>query len=97
MKTGFLENSALAPCRKQVALTKSDGNDDCKFYPLKQGALLLRPEKLTKMTKMAGVTQAEPPFARNIDFWSKLSVALNRDWCGVKAQYLSEDSLTCNT
>ena len=35
------------------------------FYPQKQGVALLRARKPTKMTKMAGVPQAKPGFAKN--------------------------------
>ena len=38
------------------------------FHPQKQAVLLLRPRKPTKMTKMGGVTQAKPPFAKNTVF-----------------------------
>ena len=38
------------------------------FYPQKQVAVLLRPRKPTKMTKMAGVPQTKPPFAKNTVF-----------------------------
>ena len=47
-----------------------------KFYPQKQGFLLLRPRKPTKMTKMAGVTQATPPFTFESllsNFWVTLA------------------------
>ena len=35
------------------------------FYPQKQGVALLRARKPTKMTKMAGVPQTKPGFAKN--------------------------------
>ena len=57
--------ASFCPLRKQVVLTKHRENDNLRsFYPHKQGALLLRPRKPTKTTKMAGVTQARWPFAR---------------------------------
>ena len=37
-------------------------------YPQKPGVLLLRPRKPTKMTNMAGVIQAKPPFDKNTVF-----------------------------
>ena len=37
---------------------KNGENDEFTFYPLKTRASLLRPPKATKMTKMAGVAQA---------------------------------------
>ena len=54
-----LENGVFVPCRKQVVLTKIGKNSNIAFYPQKQGILFLRPWKSTKMTKMAGVTQAK--------------------------------------
>ena len=59
VETVILENGVFAPCRKQVVLTKIGENSDISIYPQKQGRLLLRPRKSTKMTKMAGVTQVE--------------------------------------
>ena len=35
------------------------------FYPQKQGVALVRARKATKMTKMAGVPQTKPGFAKN--------------------------------
>ena len=40
-------------------------NDEFAFYPLKTRASLLRPLKTTKMTKMAGVTQAKAWFRKS--------------------------------
>ena len=57
-ETVVLENGVFVPCRKQVVLTKIGENSDIAFYPEKLGILLFRPWKSTKMTKMAGVTQA---------------------------------------
>ena len=59
VKTVVLENGVFAPYRKQVVLTKLCENSDIEFHPQIQGILLLRPRKSTKMTKMAGVTQAK--------------------------------------
>ena len=69
VKTAFLENGAFVTCRKQMVLTKNGENRDFDFYThQKKRALLLAPRKPTKMTKMAGVTQAKPPFAKNSVF-----------------------------
>ena len=54
-----LENGRFVPCRKQVVLTKIGEHSDSAFYPQKQGILLLKPRKSTKLTKMAGVTPAK--------------------------------------
>ena len=43
-------------------MTKNGEHDDFTFYSQKQGALLLKPRK---PTKMAGVTQAKPPLVKN--------------------------------
>ena len=40
-------------------------NDELAVYPLKTRASLLRPPKTTKMTKMAGVTQAKAWLRKN--------------------------------
>ena len=65
VETVVLENGRFVPCRKQAALTKIGGNSDIAFYPQKQGILLLKPRKSTKMTKMAGVTPTKWPFAKS--------------------------------
>ena len=65
VETVVLENGRFVPCRKQVVLTKIGGNSDIAFYPQKQGILLLKPRKSTKMTKMAGVTPTKWPFAKS--------------------------------
>ena len=67
------------------------------FYPLKTRVSLLRPPKTTKMTKMAGVTQAKAWFRKNPglffpDFWPLAP----RDWefqaCGLKISQFSARS-----
>ena len=46
-----ITKSLLPPSRK------IGGNSATAFYPQKQGILLLKPRKSTKMTKMVGVTR----------------------------------------
>ena len=41
-------------------------NDESAFYPLKTGASLHGPPKTTKVTKMAGVTQAKAWFGKSL-------------------------------
>ena len=65
VETVVLENGRFVPCRKQVVLTKIGEHSDSAFYPRKQGILLLKPRKSTKLTKMAGVTPAKWPFAKS--------------------------------
>ena len=57
VETVVLENGVFVPC--QVNLMKISENSDIAFYPQKLGIFLFRPQKSTKMTKMAGVTQAK--------------------------------------
>ena len=57
----FLENLS----KKQGVLTKNGENDDLHSTHQKQGVAVLRAWKPTKMTKMAGVPQTKPPFAKN--------------------------------
>ena len=64
----FLESGVFVPCCEQVGLTKQGEKDDFMFDPQKRGALLLTPQKPTKMTKMVGVTHAKPPFANAFIF-----------------------------
>ena len=58
-RNGRFEKRCFVPYRKQVVLTEIGANSDIAFYPHEQGILLFRPRKSTKMTKMAGVTQAK--------------------------------------
>ena len=64
VKTVVLGNSGFAPCRKQGILTKT-----AKVTKLhsthKNKGLVLRALKKTKMTKMAGVAQANPWFTKS--------------------------------
>ena len=55
----------LCPVSKRGRFDESGENDECAFYPLKTRASLLRPPKTTKMTKMAGVTQAKAWFRKS--------------------------------
>ena len=67
MKTVFLEDGVFAPCRKQVVLAKN-GEMTIDILPTKTRGFAPQTWKLTKMTKMAGVTPAKPPFAKNMVF-----------------------------
>ena len=65
--SGFCRNGrfwkwCFCPLPKTGGLRKSV---KIAFYPQKQGSLLLKPRKSTKMRKMAGVTQAKPPLAKS--------------------------------
>ena len=54
----------LSPAKKWP-FDETGENDEFAFYPLKTRASLLRPLKTTKMTKMAGVTQAKAWFGKS--------------------------------
>ena len=62
---GRFGKRCFCPLPKTGGLRKIGDNSDIAFYPQKQGFLLLGPRKSTKMTKMAGVTQAKWPFAKS--------------------------------
>ena len=65
VETLVLKNGRFVPCRKQVVSTKIGESPVIAFYPQKQGILLLKPRKSTKMTKTAGVTPAKWQFAKS--------------------------------
>ena len=64
-KTGLLVNRAFVPCREEGGFDDNDKNDEFAFHPVKQRLCSLNPVKMTKMTKMAGVTQARAWFTKN--------------------------------
>ena len=55
----------FCPLPKKGLFDENGENDEFAFYPLKTRALLLRPPKTTKMTKMAGVTQEKAWFRKS--------------------------------
>ena len=66
VKTVFLENVVVVPWRKQLVLMKMAKIKILhSTHKKNRGFLLLRTQKLTKMTKMADVTQAKSPFAKS--------------------------------
>ena len=72
----FLVNRVIVPCQKGP-FDGNGENDEIAFYPVKTRASLLRPPKTTRMTKMAGVTQATAWF-RKSRFCSSLIIVF---WC----------------
>ena len=67
----FLVNRVFVPCPKRGRFDENGDNNESACYPLKTRASLLRPLKTTKMTKMAGVTQAKAWFSKS-RAWSSL-------------------------
>ena len=61
----FLEGGVLSPAENRWFWRKNGENWQFTFYPQKQGVVLLKPRKPTKMTK---VPQTKPPFAKNTVF-----------------------------
>ena len=60
-----LQRSApLKVPEKRGHFAENGENDEFAFYPLKTRVSLLKPRKTTKMTKMAGVTQAKAWFRK---------------------------------
>ena len=55
----------FVPCQKGAVSTKTAKMTNFAFYPLITRASLLRLPKTTKMTKMAGVTQAKAWFRKS--------------------------------
>ena len=78
-KVFLLENRVLVLHPEQVVLTRIGDYSDIAVCPQKQGALLLRPWKSTKMTEMAGVTQAKSPFTTNTALTTPISWAGSSD------------------
>ena len=64
-QTVSLASRVFVSCQKEGRFDKNGEKDDFAFYPLKTRALLLRPPKTTKVTKMAGVTQAKAWFRKS--------------------------------
>ena len=62
----FLVNRFFCPLPKRGRFDENGENDEFALYPLKTRASLLRPPKTTKMTKMAGVTQAKAWFRKSL-------------------------------
>ena len=54
----------FCPLPKRGCFDANGKNDEVAFYPLKTRVWLFRPPKTTKMTKMAGVTQAKAWFRK---------------------------------
>ena len=63
-KRGF-GKLCFCPLPKRGRFDENGENDEFAFYSLKTRASLLRPPKTTKMTKMAGVTQAKAWFRKS--------------------------------
>ena len=61
----FFGKPCFCPLPKRGRFDENDENDGFAFYPLSTRASLLRPPKTTKMTKMAGVTQAKAWFRKS--------------------------------
>ena len=53
------------PLPKTRDFDENGENHEFAFYTPKQGVLVVRSPKETKMTKMAGATQAKPWFTKN--------------------------------
>ena len=68
----------FVPCQKGGRFNKNGDNDPCVFYPLKTRASLLRSPKTTKMTRMAGVTQANIWFRKKRVCLSLTSCSLTK-------------------
>ena len=65
-KLKTLSKKVFCPLKpKRGRFDENGENDKFAFYPLKTRASLLRPPKTTKMTKMAGVTQAKAWFRKS--------------------------------
>ena len=65
VETVVLENCRFVPCRKKGGFDENWQKCWYCILPQKQGNLLLKPRKSTKMTEMAGVTPAKWPFAKS--------------------------------
>ena len=64
----FGKRCFCSPYRKQAVLTKNSEN--CQLHATHQKMGFALPRKLMKMPKMAGATQAKPPFTKNTAFAS---------------------------
>ena len=68
MKTVFLENGVFVPYQKQAVLTKNGENDYSYSTHKHKGLRSSDPGNRRKLTKMAGVPQTKPPFAKSTVF-----------------------------
>ena len=62
-RNGRFGKRSFCPLPKTRGFDENWRNSDIAFYLQKQGSLLLKPRKSTKMTKLAGVTPTKWPFA----------------------------------